>query len=281
MEDLSAYDDMEVDVEDEESDEGDNVSGSKEERPASGSAAATTSGDAEARIADRTDALQNALRMATGGAGSLSNAEAQALLRDARGLFDGLGMYGYGNPFGGNVGNKWKQVVKELQSPSGSARLAALNQAAEDLAISMEEQLIGFPTDAVVKELIAILDNKPTGANKSKNKVQVEVEEEDDDEDDDMDDLDEDAQLARVLAMSAPAGENGGHASEQDMQAQLLACRCLANLLEVSPGTSHTIVQHDAVRVLCSKLVTIEYIELAEQVLSVSSSPIATQLPTH
>lgn len=257
MEDLSAYDDMEVD---EESDDADPTS--KEEQPDAASADAPKTSTA----GDRTDALENALRMATGG-GALSSAEAQALLRDARGLFDGLGMYGYGNPFGGNVGSKWKQVVKELQSPSGSTRLAALNQAAEDLAISMEEQLIGFPADAVVKELIAILDNKPTGA-QSKDKAENEDSEEDEA---DMDDLDEDAQLARVLAMSAPPGESSSHASEQDMQAQLLACRCLANLLEVSPGTSHTIVSHDGVRVLCSKLVTIEYIELAEQVLSVST----------
>lgn len=214
----------------------------------------------------RYEGLENALRLASGGA--MSPAEAEALLRQTRGLFGGLYGFGGGGVFGLNIGNKWQQVIKKLQSPKGAVRLETLHQAAEDLAISMEEQMIGFPTEPVVKELLAILEGKPTGESGAKIVDEDAEENEDDDEEDDdyMDDLDEDAQLARVLAMSAPQ-DMGGQGNEEDMQAALLACRCLANLLEVTPGSSHIIVALRGVQILCSKLFSIEYIELAEQVL--------------
>lgn len=57
-----------------------------------------------------------------------------------------------------------------------------------------------------------------------------------------------------------------------EMECQLVACRCLAHLMEALPGTGHTLVHLGAVPVLCSKLNEISYIELAEQTLSVSRS---------
>ena len=57
---------------------------------------------------------------------------------------------------------------------------------------------------------------------------------------------------------------------DEDLEAQLLACRCLANLMEALPGCGHTLVYHGAIPVLCSKLIEISYIYLAEQTLIVS-----------
>lgn len=58
--------------------------------------------------------------------------------------------------------------------------------------------------------------------------------------------------------------------SADKLEAQLLACRCLANLMEALPGCAHTVVSHGAVPILCAKLLEIQYIDLAEQTLSVS-----------
>jgi E3 ubiquitin-protein ligase TRIP12 len=52
----------------------------------------------------------------------------------------------------------------------------------------------------------------------------------------------------------------------------LLASRCLANLMEALPQSTGTVVYSGAVPVLCSKLLEIQYIDLAEQALSVLSS---------
>jgi len=63
----------------------------------------------------------------------------------------------------------------------------------------------------------------------------------------------------------SPFGENP--------DTMLLACRCLANLMEALPQTTGTVVYSGAVPVLCSKLLEIQYIDLAEQALSVHSLP--------
>ena len=84
-----------------------------------------------------------------------------------------------------------------------------------------------------------------------------------DTEDEDGDD--EDSALAAALAMSA----GGAPAGDENLEAQLLACRCLANLMEALPGVGHTLVYHGAIPVLCSKLLEISFIDLAEQTLLV------------
>jgi E3 ubiquitin-protein ligase TRIP12 len=104
-----------------------------------------------------------------------------------------------------------------------------------------------------VKELVRILGGRG-GENDS-------------DEDNDAGERDEDAALAAALAMSS-----GDYHGDENLEAQVLACRCLANLMEALPGVAHTVVYHGAIPVLCSKLIEISYIDLAEQTLSVNSS---------
>jgi E3 ubiquitin-protein ligase TRIP12 len=60
---------------------------------------------------------------------------------------------------------------------------------------------------------------------------------------------------------NAPFGDNP--------DIMLLASRCLANLMEALPQSTGTVVYSGAVPVLCSKLLEIQYIDLAEQALSV------------
>lgn len=181
--------------------------------------------------------------------------EAEALLRDARGLFGGFyGLGGFGGGLGGGGSSKWRRILKELKSPVANVRMEALNDAVNELAISMEDQLVSFPLDAAIKQFIAIMDGKPI------------IERNPGEEDDDhmAGSEGEDAELARALALSA----GGVMPDEDDQQAQILACRCLANLMEAMPHAAHTVVAHGAVKVLCSKLTEIQYIELAEQALS-------------
>jgi len=45
----------------------------------------------------------------------------------------------------------------------------------------------------------------------------------------------------------------------------LLACRAIANMTEALPNSVHIIIASGAIPVICSKLMSIEYIDLAEQ----------------
>jgi len=142
--------------------------------------------------------------------------------------------------------------IKPTADPT--TRLLTLQELSELLSISTEDTLAGsFQVESFVRELVRVLGG--TGG--------------DPDEDDDQDpqDVDEDAALAAALAMSAGGGAYQG---DENLEAQVLACRCLANLMEALPGVAHTVVYHGAIPVLCSKLIEISYIDLAEQTLSVS-----------
>lgn len=57
---------------------------------------------------------------------------------------------------------------------------------------------------------------------------------------------------------------------EENPEMMLLACRCIANLMEALPAATSSVVYGGAVPVLCQKLLEIHYIDLAEQALSVS-----------
>lgn len=57
---------------------------------------------------------------------------------------------------------------------------------------------------------------------------------------------------------------------EENPEMMLLACRCLANLMEALPSSTANIVYGGAVPILCQKLLEIHFIDLAEQSLSVS-----------
>ena len=137
--------------------------------------------------------------------------------------------------------------IKHTADPT--TRLLTLQELSELLSISTEDTLAGsFQVEQFVKELVRILGGRG-GVN---------------DDEDDRDDRDDDAALAAALAMSS--GEIQG---DENLEAQVLACRCLANLMEALPGVAHTVVYHGAIPVLCSKLIEISYIDLAEQTLSV------------
>lgn len=56
---------------------------------------------------------------------------------------------------------------------------------------------------------------------------------------------------------------------EENPEIMLLACRCLANLMEALRGSVTNVVYGGAVPVLCQKLLDIQFIDLAEQALSV------------
>ena len=56
---------------------------------------------------------------------------------------------------------------------------------------------------------------------------------------------------------------------EENSEMMLLACRCIANLMEALPPATANVVYGGAVPVLCQKLLEISYIEVAEQALSV------------
>ncbi|KAG5222613.1 Ubiquitin fusion degradation protein [Salix suchowensis] len=139
--------------------------------------------------------------------------------------------------------------IKPTADPT--TRLITLQELSELLSISTEDTLAGsFPVEQFVRELVRILGGQ--GA------------EEDEDRDGDEEPQDEDAALAAALAMSA----GGAYQGDENLEAQVLACRCLANLMEALPGVAHTVVYHGAIPVLCSKLIEISYIDLAEQTLS-------------
>lgn len=57
---------------------------------------------------------------------------------------------------------------------------------------------------------------------------------------------------------------------QDNPEMMLLACRCIANLMEALPSSAANVVYGGAVPVLCQKLLEINYIDLAEQALSVS-----------
>lgn len=142
--------------------------------------------------------------------------------------------------------------IKRTADPT--TRLVTLQELSELLSISTEDTLAGsFQVESFVRELVRILGG--TGNDPE------------DGEDDEDQEQDEDAALAAALAMSAGGGAYQG---DENLEAQVLACRCLANLMEALPGVAHTVVYHGAIPVLCSKLIEISYIDLAEQTLSVS-----------
>ncbi|KAK4687050.1 E3 ubiquitin-protein ligase TRIP12, partial [Tremellales sp. Uapishka_1] len=159
------------------------------------------------------------------------------------------------------MATRFKRLKTSLKSQKASTRLTALRECSDILLVSNEDTLGGsFSTNAFVTEFIAILGGKPNVDHKAA-----------DDPDEELpagDDMDEDAQLAAALAMSTGGPAPMGDANQDEMEAQLLACRCLAHLMEALPGSGHTLVHLGAVPVLCSKLTEINSIELAEQTLS-------------
>jgi E3 ubiquitin-protein ligase TRIP12 len=180
------------------------------------------------------------------GFGGLDENAAMAIFGDYR----QLGSYMMG------LSGRLKTMLNNIKTTADpTTRLVTLQELSELLSISTEDTLAGsFQVEQFVRELVKILGGR--GAD----------EDDDDEGDEDADEQDEDAALAAALAMSAGGGSYQG---DDNLEAQVLACRCLANLMEALPGVAHTVVYHGAIPVLCSKLIEISYIDLAEQTLSV------------
>ncbi|KAF5662075.1 e3 ubiquitin ligase TRIP12 [Fusarium heterosporum] len=66
---------------------------------------------------------------------------------------------------------------------------------------------------------------------------------------------------------------------EESPEIMMLACRCLANLMEALPASVANVVYGGAVPVLCQKLLEISFIDLAEQALS-TLEKISVEYPT-
>ena len=65
---------------------------------------------------------------------------------------------------------------------------------------------------------------------------------------------------------------------EENPEMMLLACRCIANLMEALRGSVANVVYGGAVPVLCQKLLDIQYIDVAEQALSVGLYQMSSML---
>lgn len=178
--------------------------------------------------------------------GGLDESAAMAIFGDYR----QFGSYMMG------LSGRLKTMLNNIKTTADpTTRLVTLQELSELLSISTEDTLAGsFQVEQFVRELVKILGGR--GAD----------EDDDDEGDEDGDERDEDAALAAALAMSSGGGSYQG---DDNLEAQVLACRCLANLMEALPGVAHTVVYHGAIPVLCSKLIEISYIDLAEQTLSV------------
>lgn len=72
-------------------------------------------------------------------------------------------------------------------------------------------------------------------------------------------------QFVKELVRLMQSNERG----EENAEMMLLACRCIANLMEALPQSTANIVYGGAVPILCQKLLEINFIDLAEQALSV------------
>lgn len=155
--------------------------------------------------------------------------------------------FGLSSSFGGmmmsDMTSRLRSILSSLKNDEPTMQLVALQELAEILSVSSEENLAGyFASDSFVKELVRIMKG-PTdllGAAGG-------------DMDDDM-----------MMALAMSEGLGGGNP-----EIALLACRCISNLLDAMPTAVTSVVYHGAVNVLCQKLKSIEYIDLAEQALCV------------
>ncbi|ORX59327.1 hypothetical protein BCR36DRAFT_366510 [Piromyces finnis] len=57
--------------------------------------------------------------------------------------------------------------------------------------------------------------------------------------------------------------------SEESINIMMMACRCFCNLIEALPSSTSAIVRFDGIKILTDKIKNIEYIDLAEQIMSV------------
>ena len=184
-----------------------------------------------------------------GGGGNNDSAPAEDAAMSMFGDYTSLSSYMLTIP------SRLKTILTNIKPKADpTTRLLSLQELSEILSMGTEDTLSGYlQIDAFVKELVRIMGGGTSTDGDGDEEGETKEEE-----------VDEDAALAAALALSS-----GGMMSDDNLEAQMLACRCLANLMEALPGCAHTVVYHGAVPVLCSKLIAIEYIDLAEQTISV------------
>lgn len=199
---------------------------------------------------------------------SFEHGAAERAMEEAADAADGLSLGGRGGAAAAGfralqglmsgMTSRLKGVLTTLRNKEGdsSAKLIALQDLAELLSVSTEDTLAGyFQVEPFVKELVIILKGDSNGSagggGGGRGSSGLTAEE------------------MIAFGMDPSEGSGGGNDEESNVQMMLLACRCLANLMEALPGSSHSVVYAGAVPVLCSKLLEIQYIDLAEQTLSV------------
>ncbi|KAJ3090034.1 Ubiquitin fusion degradation protein 4 [Quaeritorhiza haematococci] len=189
--------------------------------------------------------------------GGVSDTLAGALASSGFGALFGLGGGGLSLGTGSVSGMsaRFKNILTQLKKKGDpTSQLVALQELAEILSMATEDMFIGsggprmmgFSTDEFVKALIAILQGP------SMTDIGI--------------DLDELAALG-VIDDFGFGGGGGGMGMNPELM--LLSCRCLSNLIEALPSSTMQIVSNGGVQVLVGKLMEVEYIDLAEQVLSV------------
>ena len=235
--------------------------------------AKTKTGDAEGSSASAMASLFGSLPRS----GEVSTAELeriQALMNTLTGAGAGA-FFGGGGRAAGGRSEIWTTMLKDLKSPKPASRYSALQEATTTIALAQEDQFHYFPWEDAVKVFLGLMSGNPItdGTAEETNEIKaVEV----DDAEDDFDSMTEEQQMMYAMALSSggkPPSADAELDPEQDQQAQLLACRCLQNLMMASEGhgmTAGYIVRNGGVKVLCDKLTSIENIELAEQVIVVS-----------
>ena len=110
---------------------------------------------------------------------------------------------------------------------------------AEETFVGYRGQAAGFRPDAFVKALLAQFDAQPPAFDTEEIPPEL------------------------ALELGLVSGETA------NPELMILACRCLSNLIEALPSSSLQIIHHDGVQVLVQKLLSIEYIDLAESILSI------------
>ncbi|KAJ3019883.1 Ubiquitin fusion degradation protein 4 [Thoreauomyces humboldtii] len=155
---------------------------------------------------------------------------------------------------GSAASGRFAEMLRQMkQSADPTTQMIALQELSEILSMATEDMFIGhggqrmagFSTDEFVKALVGIIKGGSPQ-------------------------LDGDVSLAMLQEMGMTAAELGlGTNDMLTPELMLLACRCLSNLIEAHPSSTMHVLQHGAVQVLVEKLMEVEYIDLAEQVLSV------------
>lgn len=210
------------------------------------------------------------------------------------------GLYGRQSSSQSAYRTVWDTMLKDLKNQSPAKRYEALQEATTTIALAQEDSFSYFPWEEAVKVFLGLVSGHPIvdqEANQDKKGKKAKKDLDDDSDEDeadtvqvkggsedgfdahDFESMTEEEQMRYAMALSSGSADPASMAKggsdlpldpEQDQQAQLLACRCLQNLMMSSEGhgmTAGYIVRNDGVKVLCQKLQTIENIELAEQVI--------------